>query len=193
MIDLETIEREIDKLEALVVPFRYVFKLIAVSLLLVALQTALYGIEGKSSLSGSFSCGAVSGDFNTIFELHTWFRLFCRSTLVSQSHCSIVDVVLMRAPFEVVSTIIDFALIFVVNLIQPFWVRTKRHSYKTVYSVSFPHAVAIKNHALITSPFAERQAHNLARPQAFHASKVGNLIQAFVSSNVFPVFHHAPI
>lgn len=193
MIDLETIEREIDKLEHLAIPFGYVFKLVSVSLLLIALKTALYGIKSKSSLSGSFSCGAISSNFNPVFELHAWFRLFCRSTLVGQSHCSIVDIVLVRTPFKIVSTIVDFALVFMVDLIQSFWVRAKRHSDKTMYSVSFPHAVTIENHALIASRFAERQAHNLARPQAFHAPKVRNLIQAFVSSNVFPVFHHAPI
>lgn len=193
MIDLETIEREIDELEHLTVPFGYVFKLIAMGLFLIAFKTALYGIEGKSSLSGSFGCGAVSSNFNTIFELYAWLRLFCRSTFVSQPHCSIVDVVLVRTPFKVVSTIVYFALIFMVNLIQSFWIRTKRRSYKTMYSVSFPHAVTIENHALIASLFTERQAHNLASPQTFHASKVGNLIQPFVSSNVFPALHHSPI
>lgn len=193
MIDLETIEREIDDLEHLTVPFGYVFKLIAMGLFLIALKTALYGIEGKSSLSGSFGCGAVSSNFNTIFELYAWLRLFCRSTLISQPHCSIVDVVLVRTPFKIVSTIVNFTFVLMVDLIESVWIRAKRRSYKTVYSIRFPHAVAVENYVLVASRFVKRQTHYFSRPQAFHTPKVGNLIQPFVSSNVFPVLHHSPI
>lgn len=193
MIDLEAIEREIDKLEHLAVPFRHVFKLISVSLLLVTLEAILYRSEGKTRLACSLNGGAVTSDLNTIFKLYAWLSLFCRSTFVGQSHRAIVDVVLMSTPLKIVGSIVDLAFIPVVDLIESVWIRTKCSSYKTVYSIRFPHAAAVENYVLVASRFIKRQTHYFPRPQAFHTSKVGNLVQTFVSSNVFPMFHHAPI
>ena len=170
MIDLETIEREIDELETLTVPFRHVLEFISVGLFLVALKTALYGIKGKSGLSSRFGCRTVSGNLSSVFKLYARLRLLGGSTFVSQPHCSIVDIVLVRTPFKIVSTIVNFAFVLMVDLIQSVWVRTKRRSHKPMHSICPSHAIAVEDYVLVSSFLAKRQAHNLPRLQAFHAS-----------------------
>ena len=193
MIDLETIEREIDDLEHLAVPFRHVFKLVSVSLLLIALETVLYRSEGKTSLACGFNGGAVTSDLNTIFKLYAGLSLFGGTEFVCQSHRAIVYVVLVSTPLKIVSSIVDLAFISMVDFIESIWIRAKCSSHKAVHSIRLSHAIAVENYVLVASRFIKRQTHYFPRPQAFHTPKVGNLIQAFVSSNVFPVFHHAPI
>lgn len=193
MIDLETIEREISELESLTVPFRHVFKLIAVSLLLVAFETALYRVECESSLSGCFGCGAVASDFNSVFKLYAWLGLFGGTSLMSKLHSPIRGVVLMRAPLKVICPVVALAFVFVVYHVIAIWIGAKSSCDEPVNTVSLCVSTFGQKDALVPSRPRKNLTEDSSSLSVSNAAKVRHLISTVVPLYIFPSLHSTPI
>lgn len=190
MIDLETIEREISELT---VPFRHILKLIAVSLLLIAFETALYGVERESSLSSGLGCGTVTSYLNPVFKLYARLCLFGGTNFISKLHSPICSVVLMRAPFEVICPIVTFAFVFVVDHVITVWIGTKSSCDKPMNPVSLCVSTFGQKDALVPSRPRKNLTEDSSSLSVSNAAKVRHLISTFVPLYIFPSLHSTPI
>lgn len=190
MIDLETIEREISELT---VPFGHVLELVAVSLLLIALETALYGVECESSLSCRFGCRAVASDFNSVFKLYAWLGLFGSTNLMSKLHSPIRGIVLVRAPLKVICPVVALAFVFVVYHVIAVWIGTKSSCDEPVNSVSLSVSTFGQKDSLVSSRPRKDLTENFSSLSVSNAAKVGHLISSVITFYIFPNFHSAPI
>lgn len=192
MIDLETIDREINELEARGLNSN---PLKPVSTLSASRYTALNTRKRYASSPGRFNHGGKNFDNLPFFYLSAPIRVFCFSLIKPRT----VGVVISSCtPLKIIGAVILLIFIFMVHFWKIVFIAAKCLGNKTMHPERFLNAIAAELDIHISAflcslrnlgPF-NKSSKSVVSVQASNVSKVGNLVFPLVAVNINPFFIH---